>query len=414
MLAAPARGGGGVVRTSAGRATILSTDRPSMTPRLSRALIVCALLAGLLLLVWMVRALVPAKAAPNIAVPTDEVPRATAAPVQVVLASATEMADTVELDLVGSGLAARSVTLFPAAVGEVAELNFRAGQRVRAEQVLLRLDPRTQKLAVDLAAARLEAAQRLNARYEATRGTGAVPGSVIDEAQSGVRLAQIALRQAEEALADRVLRAPFAGVVGLAQVEPGDRVSLDTAITTLDDRRTLQVVFDVPEAYAARLQTGHSLTVGNPAFGGRRFDGRIAQIDSRVDAASRNLRVRAAVPNRDDVLRPGMSFQVRLTLPGQTFAAVPELALQWGRAGAYVWVVRDEKAVPVPVRSVRRVDAKVLVDGALRSGEPVVVEGVQRLRAGRAVVPVEQPDVLRPPVSGPSGASAARPAPAAR
>lgn len=332
------------------------------------------------LLGWMVRA--QTRAAPAA---TGEVVRRAPPPVPVVLAATVAVADTARLDVLGSGLAARSVTIFPAAVGEVAEVGFRAGQRVKKDQVLLRLQDRSQRLAVDLAAARLEAARRLMARYESTRGTGAVPGSIIDEAQSGVELAEIALRQAREDLADRVVRAPFAGVVGIAAVEPGDRVALDTAITTLDDRRTLQVAFELPEVYAARLKIGQTLRVANPAFAGRDFPGRIDQIDSRVDATSRNLRLRARVPNPDDLLRPGMSFTVQFELPGAQYVAVPELALQWGRDGAYVWTVVDGKARQVPVRSVRRVDERVLLDGPLPVGTPVVVEGGQRLRAGRAV-----------------------------
>lgn len=352
-----------------------------MTPRLRLTVLVTLLLIPCaVLLAWTVRAQPDAAA--------DEVPQQPAPAVPVVLARTTEATDNLDIDVLGSGVAARSVMLFPAVAGEVAEVSFRAGQRVQARQVLMRLVDRSQRLAVDLAAAKLDAAQRLRARYEATRGTGAVPGSVIDEAQSGVSLARIELRQAHEALADRVLRAPFAGVVGLAEVEPGDRVGLDTAIATLDDRRSLQVAFELPEAYAARLQTGQTLTVANPAFGGRRFDGRISQIDSRVNAISRNLRVRATVPNPDDVLRPGMSFQVQLKLPGERHVAVPELALQWGREGAFVWAVRAGKAVQVPVRSVRRVQAQVLLDGPLQVGEQVVVEGVQRLRAGSTVAAV--------------------------
>lgn len=362
-----------------------------MNPRLRKILLVAlVLLPVVALLVWMARAQTSsaptASSAPGSAAgPTDQVPRAPAPAVPVVLASATLGSDRVVLDVLGSGLAARSVTLFPAAAGQVLQLGFRAGQRVAKGQVLLQLDERMERLAVDLAAAQLQAAQRLQARYEATRGTGAVPGSVIDEADSGVRLAEIALKQAREALADRTLRAPFAGVVGLANVESGDRVGMDTAVTTLDDRRTLQVAFELPELYAARVQAGQALTVSNPAFGGRQFAGRIALIDSRVDATSRALRLRADVPNAEDLLRPGMSFQLRLTLSGQPFTAVPELALQWGRDGSFVWVVRQGKALQVPVRSVRREDGRVLVEGALQPGEQVVVEGVQRLRVGVAV-----------------------------
>jgi multidrug efflux pump subunit AcrA (membrane-fusion protein) len=99
----------------------------------------------------------------------------------------------------------------------------------------------------------------------------------------------------------------------------------------------------------------------------------------------RQVRIEATVANADDLLRPGMSFQVQLHLPGGRFIAVPELALQWDRAGAHVWAVREARAVRVPVRLVRRLQAQALVDGALRAGEAVVVEGVQRLRDGRAV-----------------------------
>lgn len=340
------------------------------------------LIPGLALLGWMVRA--QPRAAPA-AAPNDEVARRAPPPVPVVLQSSVEVLDTARLDVLGSGLAARSITVFPVVAGTVAELGFRAGQRVGQGDVLLRLQDRAQQLAVDLAAARLDAAKRLMARYESTRGTGAVPGSVIDEAQSGVELAEIALRQAREDLADRVVRAPFAGVVGIAAVEPGDRVAPDSAITTLDDRRTLQVAFELPEVYAARLKIGQPLRVRNPAFAGREFAGRIDQIDSRIDATSRNLRLRARVPNGDDLLRPGMSFSVQLELPGARYVAVPELALQWGRDGAYVWTVEAGKARQVAVRSVRRVDERVLLDGPLPAGAPVVVEGGQRLREGRAV-----------------------------
>lgn len=356
-------------------------------PRPRTAAFLIAVLA-LPLLAW---GLWNARAQP--AAPTDAPAAVSArgaapAPLPVVLEPVTEMDDDTPLDVVGSGAAERSLALSPAVAGEVARVGFRAGQRVQAGQVLVQLVDRTQRLAVAAAEARLDAARALQARYEATRGTGAVPGSLVDEAASQLRLAEIELAQAREALADRVVRAPFAGVVGLAGVEPGDRVTPETVLTTLDDRRRLLVDFALPERYLARLRVGQPLTVANPAFGDRRFEGRIAQLDSRVDPATRNLRLRAEVPNAGDLLRPGMSFQVRLALPGGRHPSVPELALQYGREGAHVWVVRDDRAHQVPVRSLRRIGDRVLVAGELRVGEPVVVEGVQRLREGRVVAPV--------------------------
>lgn len=306
----------------------------------------------------------------------------TPAPPPVIVAASTQANDDTGLAVLGNGSARQSVVIFPAVAGEVAQVNFRPGQSVRAGQVLLRLVDRAERLAADLAAARLDAAKALAARYEGTRGTGAVPESVVDEARAALRAAGIELAQAREAVADRVVRAPFAGVVGLATVERGDRVTTETALTTLDDRRVLFIDFEVPEALLARVKPGQAVTATNPAYPGRVFKGAVADIDSRIDLVSRNVRMRASVPNSDDVLRSGMSFQVQLSLSGPPRVSVPELALQWDREGSFVWVVRDSQAVRVPSRPVRRTDGRVLLDGELKPGESVVVEGVQRLRAG--------------------------------
>ncbi len=311
-------------------------------------------------------------------------PTTPAAP-PVIVALSTEENDAVALDVTGSGAARQSVTLFPAVAGEVAEVAFRTGQKVRAGQVLFRLEDRAEKLAADLATARVEAASALARRYEGTRGTGAVPESVADEARAALRVAQIERQQALEAVADRVVKAPFAGVMGLANVERGDRVNTDTALTTIDDRLVLLIDFEVPEAYLGRIAAGQKIEARNPAHPARAFAGSISEIDSRIDPVSRNVRVRATVPNTTDLLRPGMSFQVRLALPGQPFVSVPELALQWNREGPFVWVVREGNSVAVAARPVRRTAGRVLLDGELKKGEQVVVEGVQRLREGRPV-----------------------------
>lgn len=305
--------------------------------------------------------------------------------VPVIVAPATEETDAVRVTTIGSGQAVRAAVLRPAAAGEVAAVEFEAGDRVREGQALLRLVDRNQRLDVELAASQVKAAQQLMARYRGTRQSGAVPGSVIDEARTRLRNAEIALDQAREALADRVVVAPFDGVLGIAQVLRGDRVTTDTIVTTIDDRRVIRVGFAVPERYLDRLTAGQSLTVANVAFAGRGFSGEIAQIDSRVDPVARNVRVLADVQNDEDLLRPGMSFEVMLDLPGRRYPSVPELALQRNRDGAFVWVLRGQAATQVPVRSVRRNRGRVLVDGPLKVGDRVVVEGVQRLRPGSEV-----------------------------
>ena len=315
--------------------------------------------------------------------------RPAAPPVPVIVAQARAITDAAQLEVLGSGLAQRAAVLRPAVAGEVTAVRFKAGDRVGSGQTLVQLDDRAEKLAVSLARNRIEVTQQLLTRYENTGTTGAVPGSVIDEARSVRRIAGIELERAQVALADRAVRAPFAGVIGLAEVKPGDRVTPDTALATLDDRRQLRVAFDLPERYLSALAVGRKLSVSTSAWPEHRFDGRVAEIDSRVDPATRQIRLQAAVPNVGDRLRPGMSFSVRLSLPGEQLIAIPELALQWGREGSFVWTVRDARAVKVMVRSVRREGGQVLIDPRAASriddGETVVVEGVQRLREGLRV-----------------------------
>ncbi|WP_157694189.1 efflux RND transporter periplasmic adaptor subunit [Hydrogenophaga crassostreae] len=305
--------------------------------------------------------------------------------VPVIVSQVTEGNDGVVLDLLGTGSARKSVTLYSPVSGEVAEVLFKPGRPVRAGDVLLRLVDRRERLAVALADAKVQAARVMHTRYESTRGTGAVPDTVSDEAQAALRSAEIELAQAREALSERVVRAPFVGMPGLASVERGERIDTDTAITSLDDRGELHLDLQVPEIYLARVVVGQPVQALNPAHPDRRFDGKVVAVDSRVDPVTRQVKVRAALPNGDDLLRSGMSFQVQLALPGERRLSVPELALQWGRAGSFVWVVREGKALQIAARAVQRQNGRVLVDGGLTTQDQVVVEGVQRMREGRAV-----------------------------
>ena len=305
--------------------------------------------------------------------------------IPVIVAPVTEASDGVALELLGTGSARKSVTVYAPVAGEVAQVLFKPGKPVRAGDALVRLVDRHERLAVELAQAKVNAARVMDNRYEATRGTGAVPDTVSDEARASLRSAEIELAQAREALSDRVVRAPFAGTPGLAAVEVGERIDTDTMLTTLDDRGALHIDVQIPEAYLTRVSVGQPVRALNPAHPGQRFEGQVIEIDSRVDPVTRQIKVRAALPNKDDRLRSGMSFQLQLELPGQRRLSVPELALQWGREGSFVWVVRQGKALQVPARAVQRQNSRVLVEGDLSTADVVVVEGVQRMREGRAV-----------------------------
>jgi len=308
-----------------------------------------------------------------------------AAPAPVVVEEVRFASDAAVLDAVGTGIARAAVELYPQAAGRVTAVRFRAGQEVAAGDPLLRLDADAEELAVALARVNIDAARQRLERYERAAPSGAVSTSEVDTARTELSAARIELAQAELALRRRTLVAPFAGVTGIPEVDVGDRITESTMVGTLDDRDVLLVDFEVPEAFAYGVAQGGELTLTTWARPGETFTGEVASIGSRIDEVSRTLRVRAAVPNDDDRLRPGMSFSIRLPLAGERFPSVPSIAVQWDREGAFVWRVAEGAAEQVFASVLKRAEGWVLLDAPLAAGDLVVVEGVQRLRPGRAV-----------------------------
>jgi RND family efflux transporter MFP subunit len=313
----------------------------------------------------------------------------------VIAAEVQTMRDDLSFSAIGTGFALRSVTLRAPASGEITDLAITPGGRFSTGDVLMQLRDTDERLALALAEARLERATSERNRYRALQDTGAAATARFEEAETDFKVARIAVEQARADLEDRTLRAPFDGVSGLASVEEGDRIVADDAISSYDDRSRILVEFDLPEALLSRVRIGLTVSAQTPAVEGRRFDGEVTAIDSRVETDTRTARVRAAIDNAGDLLRPGASFSIRLDLPGKSYPAVPELALQFSRGALQVWRVSDGTAEPVRVELVRRRDGQVIVDGPLTEGERIIVEGTQRLRPGIAVNVLNDPDAVR-------------------
>ncbi len=305
--------------------------------------------------------------------------------IPVIVAEVTRRQNVETLTVIGTGRAKRAVTVTTLADGRITKLPARAGTRVTAGTVLVEIDNTQAALELEIARKKLADAQRLQDRtnYLASRRVNSAART--EDADSAVAQAQLEVRKAQKTLNDLSVVAPFDGVVGIAQAEVGDRVTASTPILTLDDRSVIEIEFDVPERFLSRLKVGGAVEVTTPSYPQRTFDGEIAEIDSRLNAENRTVRVRAAVPNTDDALRAGMSFSVNATFRGDTYAAVPELALQWRGGDSYIWLVKDRVAKRTDVRAIRRVDQMVLVSGPVEAGDLVVIEGVQRLRPDRAV-----------------------------
>jgi membrane fusion protein (multidrug efflux system) len=293
--------------------------------------------------------------------------------------------DRVRLEAVGTSRARLSAELYATVSGEVVSVNFKPGQAVKLGDVLLQLDAEKEELAVRLAELNLEDAERLYDRYVRSADGGAVLPTALDASRTAAETAGVELEKARIALADRTIEAFYDGYVGVTDIGPGDRLDTNTLITTLDDRSSLFVSFDVPEAIFGELSVGDAVELKTRSDRDSEIVGEIIDIGSRIDPQNRTFVVRAVVDNDLDQLRPGMSFKVRIDVQGDLHAVVTETGLQWGADGAYVWTIVDGLATRVPVQLVQRREGRVLVDGDLTDGSIIVVEGTQSMRNGIAV-----------------------------
>ncbi|MCB2097206.1 MAG: efflux RND transporter periplasmic adaptor subunit [Parvularculaceae bacterium] len=289
------------------------------------------------------------------------------------------------IDAVGYGRAAKSVTLVSEATGLVETVAAKAGAAVAAGDVILKLDDAQQKIALARARAQYPIAKANSERYAALYAEDSASKLEADTAFNDFKSAEAELRAADYALKQRTIIAPFDGVVGLTSIEPGDYVRAGDVVTTIDNLSALIVEFSVPQEEAAGVKLGQKVEAVLAGAGGGRLEGAVSAIDSRVDVASRTLKIEATFANHAGALLPGATYAVSTTNEGSPATSVPGLAVQWDRTGAYVWKIAKDGAVQrTGVIILQRRDEIALVDGDLAPGEVVIVEGADRVRPGMA------------------------------
>jgi len=307
------------------------------------------------------------------------------------------------LSAIGTGRANNSVVVTPYSSGTLTTINVEPGSVVAAGSVIAQLDSDTEEIAVDRAKIALGDAEAKVERLNALKNSNTVTAVQVKDAELVVENARLQVRDAELALKRRSITSPIGGIVGIIQVEAGNAVTNATPIAMVDDRSKIIIDFWVPERFAGTLAVGAPLTATPIARPKDVFEGMVSAVDNRVDEASRTLRVRAVLDNAADTLRAGMSFQVAMKFPGDTYPSVNPLAVQWGTDGAFVWAIKDGKAKRTLVRIIQRNTDTVLVEGDLTSDDLVVTEGIHTVREG-AEVQIASRDTAAP-LPAPTGGS---------
>ena len=309
---------------------------------------------------------------------------APAIPVGTARVAPTHWVDVIEA--VGTTKARESITLTAKITETVRKVNFTDGQTVAAGDVLVELTSGQQVAALAEAQATFRDAERLKNRNSDLVRQGTVSRQVFDTSQAthDSTKARVDLLRAQ--LSDRVVTAPFAGVLGLRQVSQGALVTPGTVITTLDDIDVINVDFAVPERHLATIAPGQDVIARSTAYRDREFKGKVVSLDSRIDPVTRAVLVRAEFANADHALRAGMLMTVNVLLPGRDVLVVPEIAIIQVGVDSFAFRVKDDDSVEqvkVALGARRRGEVEIL--SGLDAGARIVVEGTVKLRDGAKI-----------------------------
>lgn len=297
-----------------------------------------------------------------------------------------------QFQALGTANANEAVTITTKVAGLIRDVNFQEGKIAKRGDVLVQLDDREARAALNVSTAQLRNARLLYERAQQLIKSNNIAQAKVDELFSALQASESQVEAAKARLADLQISAPFEGTLGLRRVSPGTLVTQNTLITTLDDTSVIKLDFSVPEVLLSRISVGSTIQARNDVNPDRLYAGTVKTINSRIDPITRAVEIRAYMPNPDNSLKPGMLMTVELTLAQREGAMlISESSLVPEGAEQYVYKVEDGRAVRTLVRiGVRKRGVVEVLDG-LTPDDNVVVGGVQKVRNGLRVRATQEP-----------------------
>lgn len=314
---------------------------------------------------------------------------------------------------IGTVAAVHQVTVASQVGGMVTQILFMPGQAVKAGDPLVQLDDgpeqgdlRNFEAQARYAAVTLRRNQELLAKQ-------AAPQSTVDQNQSQLEQANAGIAKTKALIAQKIIRAPFSGRLGVRQVEVGQYVGPGTAMVTLTDLSRLYINFTLPEQDAAQLRPGQEVELAVDAYRGESFKAAINAIEPQISADTRTLKLQAVMENPDGKLLPGMFANVRVVLPPRSdVVTVPETAVENTLYGDSVYLIWQDgtgadgkpvlKAKRVPVKTGEHVNGRVAILSGVKAGDAVVALGQNKVLFDGAPVAPNPQGGLAPPASIPN------------
>lgn len=314
-------------------------------------------------------------------------------PPPVTIAAASAQGETWDsyLEAVGTVRSVRGVELTAETAGEITAIEFDSGDQVEAGQLLLVLNDQVEQAARRNEIASLELAEILFDRDATLIKQQSIPETQYDRSKADLARARAQLAETEARIRNKRIYAPFAGTVGIRQVDLGDYISPGTEIATLQDMTQLEVDFTLPDRFTPKLRPGLPILLSVNAFPEREFRAELVALDSSVDPGTRNLLLRARILDNQGLL-PGMFAILKLDLQESSdVVTVPETAVSYSLQGNTVYVIEETEdggltAVSRIVKVGETRDGRTAVLTNLEAGERVATAGQNKLYRGVRVL----------------------------
>ncbi|HEV2334390.1 MAG TPA: efflux RND transporter periplasmic adaptor subunit [Stellaceae bacterium] len=308
---------------------------------------------------------------------------------------------------IGSIAAVHQVTITPEIGGRVTAIHFAAGATVKEGDPLVQLNDAPERGDLANYQAQVALATLSLQRSQALAQRQAGPQSTVDQNQSQLDQARAQIAKTEALIAQKLIRAPFAGRLGVRQIDLGQYLSPGAAIVTLTDLHMLHVNFTLPSTQLAEIALGQKVNVTADAFPGRAFEAKITTIEPQIRADTRTMMVQATLANPDEALLPGMFVNAAVVLaPEPDRVVLPQTAVDYTLYGDSVYLLRAAgedaggkpllKAFRTPVKTGARWADNVAILSGVKPGDRVVAAGQIKLQDGAPVIVSPNPQPQPP------------------
>lgn len=317
-------------------------------------------------------------------------------PESVTTAIANESVIPQTIEETGSFASVQGVMVSAEEPGKVVQIGFESGQKVQKGDLLVQIDISVEQAQLESSKAKSELALANLSRLKNLSGTGAISQKEMDDADSQVKQTQAEIDQLKATIARKTIRAPFAGVTGIRQIQVGQYLSAGNPIVPLQTLNPIYLNFAVPQQDVARLVVGQTVKVSVDAFPNDSFEGKVTAINPQVNETTRTIQVQATMQNPTEKVRPGMFAKAAVILSeSQKYVLVPATAVNRAPYGDSIYIAEKMKdpqtgkeylgARQVFVKlGPMRGDLIAVLDG-VPGGSEVVTSGLFKLHPNAAI-----------------------------